>query len=224
MNPIIDAKKFCILHELSSHRLAAPPAEQLGKNCRFLQGQRTEAAAVRAMVTSIRTAKPTTVRVTNYRQDGRAFTNVLTLHPVHDSNSEYRYSIGILSDGGNAAEEGAALEKLRRVLREEAKRASYQAARLPAYTKASWDSPRPQGAELPHFDLAWHASEEPAFMRDDINFASRIDYQWPFKEWRRPSRPCRNPKAYGLPLQNWPLEGYTICSEANNREVCFGVI
>ena len=59
----------------------------------------TEAAAVRVMVTAIRAAKPTTV-VTNYRRDGSDFLNVLTLHPVHDSENEYRYSIGILADGG----------------------------------------------------------------------------------------------------------------------------
>ena len=66
--------------------------------------KRTEAAAVRTMVSAIRSAKATTVRVTNYKQDGTPFVNVLTLHPVHDSNSEYRYSIGILSDGASAAE------------------------------------------------------------------------------------------------------------------------
>ena len=56
------------------------------------------------------------MRVTNYRQDGSDFMNVLTLHPVHDSDNEYRYSIGILSDGANAAAEAKALEKLRNAL------------------------------------------------------------------------------------------------------------
>ena len=87
-----------------------------GKNCRFLQGKKTEAAAVRVMVTSIRSAKPATVRCTNYRKDGSEFLNMLTLHPVHDSESDYRYSIGILSDSAKAAHEGASLEKLRGLL------------------------------------------------------------------------------------------------------------
>jgi len=87
-----------------------------GRNCRFLQGKKTEAAAVRAMVSSIRSSKSTTVRVTNYKKDGTPFVNVLTLHPVHDSNGEYRYSIGILSDANNKATEGAALDMLRSVL------------------------------------------------------------------------------------------------------------
>ena len=57
--------------------------------CRFLQGKRTEGAAVRVMVTAIRSAKPTTVRVTNYKENGTDFVNVLSLHPVHDSENEY---------------------------------------------------------------------------------------------------------------------------------------
>ena len=89
-----------------------PKEHTQGRNCRFLQGKRTEAASVRVMVSSIRAAKPTTVRVTNYRQDGSEFVNVLSLHPVHDSENEYRYSIGILADGANSAREEGALEKL----------------------------------------------------------------------------------------------------------------
>jgi PAS domain S-box-containing protein len=68
----------------------------VGRNCRFLQGKRTEAAAVRAMVAGIRGAKVTTVRVTNYRKDGSQFTNMLTLSPVMDTNGEYRYNIGVV--------------------------------------------------------------------------------------------------------------------------------
>jgi len=91
--------------------------ETEGKNCRFLQGKATEAASVRVMVNSIRAAKPVTVRVTNYRKDGSEFVNVLTLHPVHDSDNEYRYSIGILADAAkNNKKHLDALSKLRSFL------------------------------------------------------------------------------------------------------------
>ena len=93
-----------------------PKEHTQGRNCRFLQGAKTEAASVRVMVSSIRAAKATTVRVTNYRKNGTEFMNVLTLHPVHDSDKEYRYSIGILSDGANAARESAALDRLKAAL------------------------------------------------------------------------------------------------------------
>lgn len=90
--------------------------ETQGRNCRFLQGQETEAAAVRALVVGIRNARMTSVRITNYRKDGSPFTNTLTTHPVNDSNNEYRYSIGVLADAANAAQEGGALERLRSAL------------------------------------------------------------------------------------------------------------
>jgi len=109
--------------------------EQIGQNCRFLQGQRTEAAAVRQMVRCIRDHSQATLRVTNYRKDGSAFHNVLTLHPVRDSQGQYRYQVGILSDGANEASEGPALQKLRSLLP-----GSFDAAQQPAsqlYVEAS---------------------------------------------------------------------------------------
>ena len=88
-------------------------AEQVGKNCRFMQGPKTEAAAVRAMVRAIRDQKQSTLRITNYKKDGSMFSNVLTLHPVMDSVGTFRYSIGILSDGANEATEESGLRRLR---------------------------------------------------------------------------------------------------------------
>ena len=84
-----------------------------GRNCRFLQGKKSEAAAVRAMVAAIRGLKVTTVKVTNYRKDGSTFANVLTLIPVKDSSGVYRFNIGVLADGKNSAQEKEPLQKLR---------------------------------------------------------------------------------------------------------------
>ena len=83
---------------------------------------------------------------------------------------------------------GPSREKLRRVLQEEAKRAVHQSNRLPAYTKSTWDADRPAGGDLPYFDYKWSAAEEPAYMRDDLHYAGRIDYDWPFLEHRAARR------------------------------------
>ena len=56
-----------------------------GRNCRFLQGPLTEASAVRQMIVAIRTAEPTTVRVTNYHRDGVPQHGLLS--PVIDSRA-----------------------------------------------------------------------------------------------------------------------------------------
>ena len=55
-----------------------------------LQGPGTEGSMVRQMVTHLRSAKATTVQITNYRKDGSTFMNALSLMPVNDSNGEYR--------------------------------------------------------------------------------------------------------------------------------------
>ncbi|EOD17658.1 hypothetical protein EMIHUDRAFT_75737, partial [Emiliania huxleyi CCMP1516] len=70
----------------------------IGRNCRFMQGPRTEQDAVRRVVESVRCARQGQVELTNYKADGTAFRNLLSLQPVHDSNGVYRYSIGVLSD------------------------------------------------------------------------------------------------------------------------------
>ncbi|KAJ1627856.1 PAS domain-containing protein, partial [Pavlovales sp. CCMP2436] len=74
-----------------------PKDETEGRNCRFLQGGGTEPDVVTKMVRALRYAKELVIDVTNYRKEGPKFTNDLSLVPVHDSNGEYRYSIGLLS-------------------------------------------------------------------------------------------------------------------------------
>ena len=59
--------------------------ETVGRNCRFLQGAETDQGAVKQVIDSVRKAEPVTVELVNYRKDGSAFNNCLTLKPVHDS-------------------------------------------------------------------------------------------------------------------------------------------
>ena len=87
-----------------------------GRNCRYMQGPKTEADSLRAMVLAIRSAKTTTLHLTNYRKSGEAFVNCLTLAPILDSSGEYRYSIGVLGDGSKLAVEGEARDALLSVL------------------------------------------------------------------------------------------------------------
>ena len=87
--------------------------EAIGRNCKFMQGARTEPMAVRRIGRAIQREVQETLRVTNYRKDGSAFRNNLTLHPVHDVAGTYRYSIGVLSDAAQEEHESAALAKLR---------------------------------------------------------------------------------------------------------------
>ena len=54
------------------------------------------------------------MRIANYRRDRTPFVNDLSLHPVFDSDGQYRYVIGVLADVAAAGpSEEAALGKVR---------------------------------------------------------------------------------------------------------------
>jgi PAS domain S-box-containing protein len=57
-------------------------SECLGKNCRFLQGPRTEKAAVAKIRKALENHQPIVIELTNYRKDGTAFRNQLRLAPI----------------------------------------------------------------------------------------------------------------------------------------------
>ena len=58
--------------------------EVVGRNCRFLQGPDTEAAAVDRLRAAIRREEDIRVDLLNYRKDGSTFQNALYVGPVRD--------------------------------------------------------------------------------------------------------------------------------------------
>lgn len=72
--------------------------EVLGRNCRFLQGPDTDAAAVRELREAIRHERPCQVSLLNYRRDGTAFFNEVTVSPVRDARGTLTHFVGIQSD------------------------------------------------------------------------------------------------------------------------------
>ncbi|WP_454762181.1 blue-light-activated histidine kinase [Caulobacter segnis] len=65
--------------------------EVLGRNCRFLQGPETSAAAVAQIRLALAAQQERTVELLNYRKDGSTFWNRLLLSPVHDDQGELLY-------------------------------------------------------------------------------------------------------------------------------------
>ena len=61
-------------------------AEVAGRNCRFLQGPATDPAAVAAMRRALAAQEQVTVTVLNYRKDGTAFWNEVSMSPVFDGD------------------------------------------------------------------------------------------------------------------------------------------
>lgn len=74
------------------------PAETLGRNCRFLQGDdrhQTERNAVRDAIVS---QKPVQVVLRNYRKDNSQFYNELTISPIRDEAGTVIYFVGVQED------------------------------------------------------------------------------------------------------------------------------
>lgn len=62
--------------------------EMLGRSCRFLQGQDSEASAISSIVHALRNQKRCTVTITNYRKDFKKFANTINFMPIleHQTN------------------------------------------------------------------------------------------------------------------------------------------
>lgn len=83
----------------SFERLTGYPLDEVvGRNCRFLQGPNTDPAAVRRIREALRDRRPITEVLLNYRRDGTAFWNEISLSPVHDGDGELVNFVGVQSD------------------------------------------------------------------------------------------------------------------------------
>ncbi len=73
-------------------------AELVGRNCRLLQGEKTNPETVAELRTAIDEEKPVTVEMRNYRNDGTMFWNQLTVVPVYDADGELVRYLGTQQD------------------------------------------------------------------------------------------------------------------------------
>lgn len=65
-------------------------------NARFLQeGPDCKPQAIFKMQYALRTCSPSKSVVTNYRRDGSAFRNLLTMKPVFDRRGHYRFVVAL---------------------------------------------------------------------------------------------------------------------------------
>ena len=72
--------------------------EVAGRNCRFLQGPDTDPAAVQRIRDAIAGEEHAVVPLLNYRKDGTAFWNELSLSPVYDGDGVLTHFVGIQAD------------------------------------------------------------------------------------------------------------------------------
>ena len=87
-NPIVFANRA--FRELTGY----DEDEIVGRNCRFLQGKRTDREQVQAMREAIESEEVAIVELLNYRKDGSSFWNALHLGPIYDDAGELIYFFG----------------------------------------------------------------------------------------------------------------------------------
>ena len=75
-----------------------PREAVIGRNCRFLQGADTDAAAVGRLRAEIRAGRSINVELLNYRADGEPFWNYLNVAPVHDADGVVTAYVGVQHD------------------------------------------------------------------------------------------------------------------------------
>jgi PAS domain S-box-containing protein len=68
--------------------------EVIGRDCRFLQGERTSPSAVAEIRRAIVSEQDVTIELLNYRKDGTSFWNQLFLSPIHAEDGRLMYIFG----------------------------------------------------------------------------------------------------------------------------------
>lgn len=74
------------------------PAETLGRNCRFLQGEDTDPGKIAALREAIANEESISMELRNYRKDGSEFWNHLTVTPIYDDNGQLARYLGTQRD------------------------------------------------------------------------------------------------------------------------------
>jgi len=72
--------------------------EVLGRNCRFLQGEDTDRAAVARIRAALAAGENITELLLNYRKDGSAFWNEVVISPVRDATGTVTHHVGVQYD------------------------------------------------------------------------------------------------------------------------------
>jgi PAS domain S-box-containing protein len=72
--------------------------EATGRNCRFLQGPASDRGAVARMRRALEERKSLTLTVVNYRKDGTAFWNEVSMSPVFDGEGRVTNFVGVQAD------------------------------------------------------------------------------------------------------------------------------
>ncbi|KAF1956093.1 hypothetical protein CC80DRAFT_68931 [Byssothecium circinans] len=90
----------------------------IGRNCRFLQGPKTQKPAIKRISNAIHNVQEISEILLNYR-DGSPFLNLVMMAPLYDSRGGVRYFIGAQIDISHLLENGRGLESFKHLLEQD---------------------------------------------------------------------------------------------------------
>ena len=88
----------------------------IGRNCRFLQGPKTNPFSVKRIRDKLLAGKEHFETFLNYRRDGSPFMNLLMIAPLYDSRGAVRYFIGAQVDVSGLAKHMSGLDALQNLV------------------------------------------------------------------------------------------------------------
>jgi len=86
--------------------------EVVGKNCRFLQGEKTNSDTVKQIRDAIRKEESCTVELLNYTKAGKPFWNRLSITPIFNEENKLTHYVGVQSDITKAKKNRRRLEEM----------------------------------------------------------------------------------------------------------------
>lgn len=105
-NPIIYASAaFCAITGYNK-------SEIIGRNCRFLQGENSDAGEVAKMHDATQKATETSVCVMNYRKDGTPFFNQIIISPLLTTEGAVSYYLGVTTKVSKVEKSGKKQEEV----------------------------------------------------------------------------------------------------------------
>jgi PAS domain S-box-containing protein len=94
-NPHIEDNPIVYVNQAFTRQTGYARSVSIGRNCRFLQGEKTEKAAVDMIRSAVETQSTVSVDILNYRANGEPFMNRLVVAPIFDAAGNTQYFMGI---------------------------------------------------------------------------------------------------------------------------------
>jgi len=109
-NPHLEDNPIVYVNQAFTRVTGYARSATIGRNCRFLQGPDTRKSDVDALRAGVEAEESVTVDILNYRANGEPFTNRLIVAPVHDTEGQTQYFVGIQKELRQHEASGAAEE------------------------------------------------------------------------------------------------------------------